>query len=543
MDSVEPQRRYETASGIPVKRVYTPEDAADLNYDKDIGLPGEPPYIRGIYPNMYRERPWRIYQLTGSGSIEEERERVLFAIKHGETAFMLEPDQQVCCSMMDVDHPEILCRKEDVGITGTPQMSLRDIEELLDGIPIDKLYGAAGFYPMDMSFFQACYWEIAKKRGIPLSKLHGGSHGDMFAAYIGSPFFNQIPPRDGFRFVCDGIEFCVQNKMDRWVPCDNPGYNARANGINAYQEVAMVLACAIDRIEEILRRGRLKIDDFAPGLAACNFAAWDDLFEEVAKMRAARRMWYKLLKERYHAENPRSLALRMHSITCSHTFTYQEPLNNIVRNAVRALVGALAGVQAMGTASHDEAIAVPSQEAALVAIRTQQIIQYEMGLDNVVDPLGGSYYVEHLTNEVEEHAWKYLEEIENQGGLLGAIESGWVHSEAMKGSLEEERRLNSGEQKLVGANFLRMEEQPYSLPAHRPDPQAWDKAMERLEKLRKERDNQKVKEALDKLRRVVQSDENILPTMTEAVKTYITVGEVGDLWREIFGVWKTPIPL
>jgi len=396
---------------------------------------------------------------------------------------------------------------------------------------------------MQISFEQACYFTIAQKRGIPLSELAGQSHGGPFNPYVSCPVYRQIPPRDGNRFVCDGIEFCIQNHMDKWVPCTAAGHNARENGINAYQELAMVLSCQMMRIEELLRRGKFGIDDFAPRLAAVNFGVHDDFFEEIAKIRAAKRMWYKILKEKYNAKNPRSLALRIQGLTCSETFTYQQPLNNIVRNTARTIAAALAGVQALGTASYDEAITVPTPEAAINAIRTQQVIQHETGIASVVDPLGGSYYVEWLTNEMEKRTWEYLEEIDNHGGFLGVLENGWAHAEAAKGANEWERKIASGEWKWVGVNCFQMEEDVLQVRAQPSNPRVWEEAMVRLEKLRKERDNQRVKEALAELRSVALSEENIIPAMMKAVQADVTVGEVGNLWRELFGVWKAPLPL
>jgi len=538
----EPEKVFTTVSDIPVKRIYTPEDVADVQHDRELGLPGEPPYVRGIYPNMYRDRLWRIVQLSGSGTPEDTRERIKRLVEAGERGVTFEQDRMICYSMLDADDPDVLCRKDDVGLVGAPIQTLDDLRLMLDGIPIEKLHVRWGMYPMQINFEQACYFTIAQERGIPLSELEGQSHGGMFSAFIGNPIFRQIPPEAGNRFVCDGIEFCVRNNMNKWVPCTAPGHNARENGINAYQELAMVLSCQMMRIDELLRRG-LDIDDFGPRLAAVNFGVHDDFFEEIAKIRAARRMWYKMLKENYGAKHPRSLALRIQGLTCSETFTYEQPLNNIVRNAARAIAGALAGVQALGTASYDEAITVPTEEAAINAIRTQQIVQHELGITSTVDPLGGSYYVEWLTNEVEKRAREYLQEIEDRGGFLACINSGWFHSEAARGMNEWERKITNGEWKWVGVNCYQMEGDILQVRAQPPNPKVWDEAMARLEKHRKERDNQKVKEALDELRKVALSDGNIMPTMMKAVKAGVTVGEVGNLWRELFGEWKAPLPL
>lgn len=543
MDSVETKKVFRTVSGIPTKRVYDPEDVSHISYERDLGLPGEPPYVRGVYPDMYRERLWRIVQLSGSGTPEDTRERVKKLIEAGERGITFEADRMVCYSMLDADDPDVVCRKDDVGHFGAPIMSLQDLEIMLEGVPIEKVFNRWGMYPMQINFEQACFFSIVQKRSIPLSELAGQSHGCLMSSYISCPVYKQIPPRVGNRFVLDGIEFCLQNRMDKWVPCASAGNNVRGNGLNGYQELAMVLAQQFMRIDQLLERGRFDIDDFAPRLAAVNFAVYDDFFEEIAKIRAARRMWYKVLKEKYHAKNPRSLALRIQGITCSSTFTYQQPLNNIVRNTARTIAAALAGVQALGTASYDEAITVPTEAAAINAIRTQQIIQYESGIANVVDPLGGSYYVEWLTDEVEKRAWEYLQEIENHGGFIGIIENGWAHAEAAKGAMEWERKIANGEWKWVGINCFQMTEDTLQVTAHKPNPKVWEEAMARLEKLRKERDNQKAKDVLAELRDVALSNENIMPTMMKAVQAGVTVGEVGNLWRELFGVWKAPLAI
>jgi methylmalonyl-CoA mutase N-terminal domain/subunit len=342
--------------------------------------------------------------------------------------------------------------------------------------------------------------------------------------------------------VYDGMEYVIRNCPKASSPVNNPGHNARANGINAYQEIAMVLANAIDRFDEMQRRG-LTIDQVAPFLATVNFASHRDFFEEICKMRAFRRMWYQLLTQRYHATTPRALAVRMHAITCSDDLSYQQPMNNIVRNTLRALAAALAGVQGLGVAGYDEAISAPTKESLLLSIRTQQVIQLESGVANVIDPLGGSYYIEWLTNEIEKRAWEYLREIEERGGLLCIIESGWAHKEAWKGQTERENKVANDEMKVVGVNCFQMEEEPFSVPSYRPNPQVWEDAMKRLNAVRQIRDEQKVAIALDELRQVAQTDTNIMPAMIDAVKAYVTIGEVGRLWRELFGVWKVPYPV
>lgn len=337
------------------------------------------------------------------------------------------------------------------------------------------------------------------------------------------------PPSCHLRNNCDVVEFNVQN-VPHVVPISCAGHNARANGITAYEELAIVLAWNIDHIEYTLRRGRLKIDDFAHALGGVNYSIGRDFFEEIAKLRAARRMWYKLMKERYKAQDPKSFKVRIHGFSADRDYTRQQPLINIVRSAYRTLAAALGGCQSLGIGPYDEAITTPSEEALVMAIRTQQVIQHESGVASVADPLAGSYYVEWLTNELEERAWKYLQKIEDAGGLVRTMETGWLHSEATRGALEQERRLEKGEKKLVGYNCFQTDEEVFEVRPHRAS-RAWEEAMARLETMKRERDNTRLTKALDELRRVVANpQENQFPAMMEAVRAHATVGEIGQVY-------------
>ncbi|MDP7469316.1 MAG: acyl-CoA mutase large subunit family protein, partial [Dehalococcoidia bacterium] len=391
-------------------------------------------------------------------------------------------------------------------------------------------------------FAHSCYFSVAQKRDIPLSQLRGTGEGDFLLSYLSCPIKDQITPMGGMRVNCDLIEFCA-TKVPKWVPVSIPGYNARESGITAAQEVAIVLANAIAYIEELLRRGRLNIDDFASGIGGVNFSCGRDFFEDICKMRAARRMWHKLLSERYGAKDPRSLRMRIHVVTAASNLTYQQPLNNIVRTTCYSLAAALAGVQSLGVSSYDEAISIPSPEAQLLAIRTQQMLQFESNIPAVVDPLGGSYFVENLTNEIELRAWEYLGQIEKQGGFIKTLDSGWLHREIMKAMTEWEMKVNNGDMKVVGVNCFRMEEEPHKIPAFRSNPKVWEISKERVQRLRRERATDKTKAAMDRLRLACEGEENIIPSVMEAVQAYATAGEVGDLFREVFGVWKTPLPV
>lgn len=542
-ESTAAKTKLETLSGIPLKNVYTRDDVSASDEREWLGLPGEPPFTRGVYPNMYRQQPWRIFELSGYGTPEDERERILYLLSQGETGFIMEIDQMTTYHMFDIDHPEVMARKEDVGLTGPPLMSLADYETVLEGIKLDEVYAHPGGAVIQFApFAHASYFSVAQKRGIPLNKLRGTGQSDYFISYLSCPIKEQIPPRPGLRLNCDFIEFCVEN-VPKWVPVSIPGYNASESGINAYQEIALVLANAVEYIEEVLRRGRHTIDEFAYGIGGVNFASGRDFFEDVAKMRAARRMWYKLLSGRYGATDPKGLKMRIHVVTTGSWMTYEQPFNNIVRGALYCLAAAFAGVQSIGVSSFDEAISVPSEEAHTIAVRTQQIIQEESNITSVADPLGGSYLVERLTDEIEERAWEYLAKIEQQGGFIRTLESGWLHREAYQGMMERQNRVASGELKVVGHNCHRMDIEPHRVKAFRADPNTWQKALESIQKVRQRRDSGKVKKALDDLRQVCQSDENIMPVMMEAVQAYATVGEVGDVYRQVFDTWEAPIPV
>jgi methylmalonyl-CoA mutase, N-terminal domain len=539
------ERALTTISGIPLKTVYTAADVANLNYARDLGNPGREPYTRGPYPDMYRARLWRIFQLSGFGLPEDERERIKLLLHHGETGFIMEPDLMTLYGMYDLDSREVRERSEELGMYGAPLLSLREYERALEGIPIENLYAQPGAAtPVCSAYCHACYFALAENRGISLRNLRGTGEGDFFLSYLATPMTKLIPPEDGLRLNCDLIEFCVQNAPG-WIPVSVPGTNARETGLNGIQQISVTFANNIAYIEEILRRGRLGIDDFAYGLGGVGFCPHMDFFEDIAIMRAARRMWCKLLKERYGAKDPRSTRLRIHVNVQGSTSTRQQPLNNIVRGTVGMLAAALGGVQSAGVTAFDEAICIPSEQAHIMSVRTQQILQLETGIANVADPLGGSYFVEDLTDKVEKAAWDYLQEIETRGGFIAALESGWLHREAFREAMSYQRKVVSGEIKVVGVNFARMEEETYQVPVFsaRPGEEVYRVTKERLEQVKRERDPREAAASLDNLRRVLASEGNVMPAMLRAVKAGITACEIGNLQREVFGTWEAPLPL
>ena len=494
---------------------------------------------------MYRDRLWRIFQLSGYGLPEDECERIKFLLDHGENGFLMEPDLMTLYGMYDIDSPEVYERREELGMYGAPLLSLREYERALEGIPIEKLFAHCGAAtPVCSPYCHTCYFAVAEKRGIPLRGLRGTGEGDFFLAYMATPMTRLIPPEHGLRLNCDLIEFCLEH-LPGWIPVSVPGTNARETGLNGIQQVAVTFANNIAYIDELLRRGRYKIDDFAHALGGVGFCPHMDFFEDVAIMRAARRMWCKLLKERYHARDPRSTQLRIHVNVQGSTSTRQQPLNNIVRGTVGMMAAALGGVQSAGVTAFDEAICIPSEQAHIMAVRTQQILQLESGIANVVDPLAGSYFVEHLTGEVEKRAWEYLNEIERHGGFIAALKSGWLHLEAAREAIAYERKVNSGEIKVVGVNCEQMEEDPYEVPVFsaRPGEEVYRITKQRLEDLKRERDPVEAGAAFDNLKRVLGSEENIMPAMMRAVKAGITACEIGNLEREVLGSWDAPLRL
>jgi methylmalonyl-CoA mutase N-terminal domain/subunit len=540
METGKTEKEFKTASGIPLKPIYTPDDVEGSDYDRDLALPGNPPFTRGPYPNMYRDRLWRIRQLSGYGSVEDQHERTKLAMEAGGEGVTLLTDFSTYC-MLDMDDPKVLARLPDVGQNGAPINSLRDWETLFDGIPLDKSYTAVLGTPQMSPWNVACWLAIADEQGVPYDKLAGTGQNCFNTAYVAAPHADEVKPSSALRLVGDIIEYSAAH-LPHFSPVCYSGYNIRECGITAWEEVAASFANAIAIIDEVLNRGRLGIDDFVKGISTIHLSADRDFFEEIAKLRAARRMWCRLLQEKYGAKAER-LNLRMHVHTSGSALAYQEPLNNIARVSYQVLALALGGAQSQNASSYDEAWCAPSEEAALISIRTGQIHQFESGITSVADPLGGSYFVEWLTNEVERRTWDFLKRIEEQGGYIPALESGWLHREFLKSMVENERKFQTGEKKMVGVNFLRKDdgkEDITSFASFKGNPKAGEIALASLYKLRKERDNGRVKAGLDELRDVCRSKENIIPALKKAAETYCTIGEVGKVFREVFPVWNSP---
>lgn len=530
----ETKERFLTGSGIPTKRIYTPVDIEDADYIRDLNFPGMAPYVRGIYPTMYRGKLWTIRQFSGFGTPEETNKRFKYEREVGQTGFSIAFDS-VTESGIDPDDPRA---EADVGAGGVPVNSLEDMEIMFKGLSIDRVTTAVIASPWTSCPLSAMYFAMAEKRGIPASRLDGTTQNDLLLFTVCCHLIDIIPPHRLIRLCVDLVEWCAKN-VPKWHPVSFASYNYRESGVNAYQELGFLFALAIAYIEEELRRNRLKIDEFAPVLTF-HLSSHNDFFEEVAKFRAAKRMWYKLMKDRYRAQDPRSLLFRFHVQTAGSTLTYQQPLNNLIRVAYQTLAAALGGAQSIHANSYDEALCLPTDQSVLLSIRTQQIAQHETNITNVADPLGGSYYLEWLTNEIEKRAWEYLEKIEDIGGLVTAIESGWVHREFAMAMDKNAKAVESGEKKVVGVNSFKLSEEPYEVPIFRPDPRAAETQKIKIAKLKQKRDNRKVEKKLDELHRLTVEGENVMPAVMKAVKAYATLGEICDVWRNIYGIWKVP---
>ena len=523
-----------SASGIPLKDIYTPQDIEGINYGRDLGLPGQAPYTRGVYPTMYRGRLWTIRRLSGFNTPEETNQLYREEYELGQTGFSVAPDISTVVGM-DADDPRI---SADIGHAGVPMSTLEDVEATFEGLPIEKV----STYLADRcgAVSTAMYFVMAEKRGIDLKELRGTTANDMLAAFVPS-LVNQPGPEAYVRYAVDFMEFCTEH-APKWNPVSFDSYNARDCGLNAVQELGMLLATAIQYIDEEKRRGRVPLDRFVRRISF-NTGVHNDFFEEVAKLRAARRMWYKIITERYGIDDPKCALFRVHVQSSGSTHTTQEPLNNVIRIAYQVLAGVLGGAQSIHANGYDEGICLPTDQAMLLSIRTEQIAALESNVSNTVDPLGGSYYVESLTNDVEERAWEYIKKIEDMGGMKQAIASGWFHRECREATIQHEQRLLSGEATVIGVNKFRMEQEPYQVPIFEWDPQAPYRQIEKLKRYRAERDPEAVARALDELEAVTRRGENVFPAVMEAVRNRATLGEIAGIQTRVYGVWRYPIGL
>ncbi len=528
-----PERRaaFVTQSGVPVNRVYTPLDVAELDYLRDLGLPGEYPFTRGIHATGYRGKLWTMRMFAGFGTAEETNARYRYLLEQGNTGLSVAFDLPTLMGY-DTDAPEAL---GEFGKCGVAISSLRDMEILFDGIPLGEV-STSMTINSPAPIIWAFYIAAAEKQGVPMERLSGTLQNDILKEYIAQKEFI-FPPEPSMRLVTDTIEFAARH-MPLWNSISISGYHIREAGSTAVQELAFTLADGLEYVRWALRRG-LHIDEFAPRLSFF-FNIHNDFFEEIAKLRAARRIWAREMRETFGAQNPRSWLMRFHSQTAGVSLTAQQPEVNLVRVALQALAAVLGGTQSLHTNSLDEALALPSEHAVTLALRTQQVIAEESGVANTVDPLGGSYYVEALTNQTERAVYEYFRRIDELGGVIPAIEAGFFQQEIAEASYRQQRAVDSGQQVIVGVNQYISGETP-AVPILRMDPDGYSRQVARLNHLRQTRDSARVQAALDALRTACQGSANVMPYLLECAQADATLGEITDVMREVFGVYHEPV--
>jgi methylmalonyl-CoA mutase N-terminal domain/subunit len=529
--SKERKEQFTTLSGLPVERLYTEENLANWDPEQALGYPGEPPYTRGIYPSMYRGRLWTMRQYAGFGSAAESNQRYRYLLGKGQSGLSVAFDLPTQIGL-DSDHP---LASGEVGKVGVAIDSVEDMEALFDGIPLEKV-STSMTINSTAAILLCLYVAVAKKQGTNLARLSGTVQNDILKEYIARGTYI-YPVRPAMRIVTDVFAWC-RTELPRWNTISISGYHIREAGSTAIQEVAFTLANAIAYVQAALDAG-LTIDEFAPQLSFF-FNAHSDLLEEIAKYRAARRLWARIMQERFQARDPRSLLLRFHAQTAGSSLTAQQPENNIVRVAMQALAAVLGGCQSLHTNSLDEALALPTEDAALIALRTQQILAHETGVANTVDPVAGSYAIESLTNEIEKGAVAYIGNIDAMGGMLRAIESGFVQGEIQKAAYEYQRAVERHEQIVVGVNEF-VAEAERGIPTLRIDPQIERSQIARLQSLRARRDATKVQAALTELSRRAATGENLVPAILTAVESQATIGEISDTLRRTFGEYRESV--
>ncbi len=523
--------RFEDPSGISLRTVYTPLDVVHHEYEKEAGFPGEFPYTRGIHPTMYRGRLWTMRMFSGYGTPEQTNSRLKYLLKEGETGLSIAFDMPTLYGV-DADNPR---SEGEVGKCGVSVSSLRDMEVILDGIPLDEV-STSMTINAPASVLTCMYLATAEKRKLSVSKLRGTVQTDILKEYAAQKEW-VYPPEAHLRIIRDMMVYSTKH-LPQWNYVSVSGYHIREAGSSALQELAFTLADGFAYIDLGLGAG-LGVDDFAPRLSFF-FNCGMDLFEEIAKFRAARRIWARVVKEKYHARNPRSMLMRYHTQTSGVSLTWQQPLNNIVRTTVEALAAILGGTQSLHTNSYDEAWALPTEQAALIALRTQQVIAEETGVSDVVDPLGGSYYVEWLTDEMEQRSYEYLAKIEDLGGVLAAIKKGFIQREIADTSYRYQRQMEEKTRIMVGVNAYKMDEAS-PIKTLRINESARNRQIERLREVKKARDNISVRNALGQLRKSFDdSESNCIYPMLRAVKSYATLGEIVEVGRQVFGEWKEP---
>lgn len=527
----ERREAFRTLSGLPVERFYGPEHVANLNYERDLGRPGEFPFTRGIHPTMYRGRLWTMRQFAGFGTAEETNRRFKYLLEQGQTGLSVAFDFPTLLGY-DSDHPRA---EGEVGKLGVAIDSLADMERLFEGIPLDRVSTSMTING-PAAVIWAMYLAAAEKQGVPFDKLRGTIQNDILKEYMAQKTFI-FPPRPSLRLVIDTFAFGSRH-VPQWNVISISGYHIREAGSTAVQELAFTLANGFTYVKEGIRAG-LDVDVFAPRLSFF-FNAHSDFFEEIAKFRAARRIWAKAMRDTFGARNPRAWMLRFHTQTAGCSLTAQQPEVNVVRTTLQALAAVLGGTQSLHTNSMDEALALPTEAAVRLALRTQQVLAEESGVANTVDPLGGSYFVEALTNRMEAEAQRYFRRIAGLGGVVAAIEKGFFQREIAESAYRYQQMVQSGEMTVVGVNkYTLAEERP--IPLLRIGPEVERRQVERLQALRRERDNTRVRETLADLRAAAaDQDAPLMPAILDAVRAYATLGEIVGVLREVFGEYREP---
>ena len=527
-----PERADEfiTTSSEPINRLYTPLDTADMDYASDLGLPGEYPFTRSVHPTLHRSKLWTMRMFAGFGTAEETNARFKYLLDQGQTGLSIAFDLATLMGY-DTDQPEAL---GEFGKCGVAVSSLKDMEILLDGIPLDRV-STSMTINSPAAIIWAMYIAAAENKGVRTDQLRGTIQNDILKEFIAQKEYI-FPPEPSMRLVVDTMEFGAQN-VPQWNTISISGYHIREAGSTAAQELAFTLGDGLEYVRWGIARG-MDVDDFAPRLSFF-FNAHNDFFEEIAKYRAARRIWAREMRETFNAKNPRSWLLRFHTQTAGVSLTAQQPENNVVRVAIQALAAVLGGTQSLHTNSLDEALALPSEHAVTIALRTQQIIAEESGVTNTVDPLGGSFFVEAMTNHIEQQAYEYFRRVEDLGGVIPAIEKGFFQSEIADAAYRYQREIDKGIRKIVGVNAY-AEKKPLSIPILEMDPQGYDRQIARLNELRQTRDNGRVGQALDRLRIAMEGTENTMPHIMEAVHAYATLGEIIQVMKEVFGIYEEP---
>ena len=525
---------FETLSGLPIEPLYTPAHISDMDYLHDLGFPGDEPYVRGVHPTMYRGRTWTIRQLAGFGPPEETNKRYKFLLKEGATGINGVFDYPTLRGYDSNDSYALA----DAGRGGVAIDTLEDMSILFNDIPIENISSSlVTCHPICNISIQSMYFANAQIRGVALNKLSGTSQNDFLMETAITVAPELLPPKFSFKLCCDAIEYCTKH-APRWNPVSFAGYNYREAGCTAVQEVAFVIANAVACSRELIRRG-LDVDSFAPRLSFF-LCAHSDFFEEVAKYRAARRIWFRMMKERFKAKNPRSLSFRFHVQTAGVALTAQQPLNNISRAAYHALSAVLGGAQSVHIDAYDEALCNPTEQSSLTALRNNQILQLETRVTHTVDPLGGSYFVESLTNQLEERIVALLEKIDQMGGIVKAVESGWIHKEISNSAYEYQQAIESCKIPVVGVNCCQTEDEKLPMELFEV-PETLHIQEEKLKRIRMKRDTSRVQHSLDTIARCCDEGGNLMEVIINSVRTYVTVGEISRTIKRSYGTWDPPL--